>query len=66
MNDRAPSCGKGARFFDRRFSFPHFSQGGCAARNDDFDLVLAGPQPVRSPCLIFWCFWIKPKAQEIQ
>ena len=31
MNDRAPSCGKGARFFDRRFSFPHFSQGGCAA-----------------------------------
>ena len=53
MNDRAPSCGKGARFFDRRFSFPHFSQGGCTARNDDFDLVLAGSQPARSPCLIF-------------
>ena len=64
MNDRAPSCGKGARFFDRRFSFPHFSQGGCTARNDDFDLVLAGSQPARSPCLIFWCFWIKPKAQK--
>lgn len=53
MNDRAPSCGKGARFFDRRFSFPHFSQGGCAARNDDYLVASVLSRPAACPIAVF-------------
>ena len=54
---------------------PPVQCGGCCALRATMIIRLrpymAGPRPARSHCfryfsrcLIFWCFWIKPKAQE--
>ena len=60
-----------ARFFSALFAMRRLL---CASRNNDFDFFLLSFSrspvcgiallPLFSLCLIFWCFWIKPKAQE--